>query len=238
MHISLRPPRSSQLEWLDDSQAVADELSSNLADIRRLNAWFGGTQVVKRYVGETLDERGNYSLLDIATGSADIPVALVRWARKRQIALHVVGLDADPRVLANAREIVGDLPVQLVQADARALPFDNEAFDMVTCCLALHHFNPEEAVQMLAEAWRVARRGLLVVDLTRSYLSWMGAWLATRTVARNPMTRHDGPLSVLRAYTPSEMRNLALRAGIPNARYRTHPFFRQSLLAQRSVRDA
>jgi len=238
MNISLRPPRSSQLEWLDDSQAVANELSSNLADIRRLNAWFGGTQVVKRYVGETLSGRGNYSLLDIATGSADIPVALVRWAPKYEMALRVVGLDADPRVLADAREVVRDLPVQLVQADARALPFDNETFDMVTCCLALHHFNPEEAVQVLAEAWRVARRGLLVVDLTRGYLSWMGAWLATRIVARNRMTRHDGPLSVLRAYTPPEMQNLALRAGIPNAQSRTHPFFRQSLLAQRNVRDA
>ena len=237
MNIPLRPPRSSQLEWLDDSQAVAAELTSNLADIRRLNAWFGGTHLVKRYVGETLSDPGSYSLLDIATGSADIPVALVRWAPKQEMALRVVGLDAEPRVLADAREVVGDLPVQLVLGDARALPFDNGAFDMVTCSLALHHFNPEEAVQVLAEAWRVARRGLLVVDLTRGYLAWLGAWLATRTVARNRMTRHDGPLSVLRAYTPKEMQSLALRAEIPNAQSRTHPFFRQSLLARRDVRD-
>jgi hypothetical protein len=86
----------------------------------------------------------------------------------------------------------------------------------VTCALALHHFPPGEAVAVLRELARVARRAWVVVDLERSFPAYVGA-LLLRLVLRNRLTRHDAPASVLRAYTLAELRDLLDEAGLRGA---------------------
>jgi hypothetical protein len=99
-------------------------------------------------------------------------------------------------------------------ADARCLPFGDLSFDVVMCSLALHHQVPDDALAMLREMRRVARRGVVVNDIVRCWRGYWGAWLLSRTLSRNPLTRHDGPLSVRRAYTRPEMLALAAEAGL------------------------
>ena len=229
------PARRDQLELLDDPARVSADLPANLADIRRLNRWFGGTPLVRRYVSSLLPADGTARILDVATGSADIPLSLHVWGRRRGLRLDIHALDLHDAVLAEARRVIGEAPIRLHRGDARALCFDDRSFDIVTCSLALHHFEPSEAVRVLEEMWRVARRAVLAVDLTRGYAGHLGAWLATRTIARNRLTRHDGPLSVLRSYTPAEMADLAGRAGIHDAVVRRHAFFRQALAARKDT---
>jgi hypothetical protein len=53
-------------------------------------------------------------------------------------------------------------------------------------------------------------------------------------MTRDPLTSHDGPLSVLRAYTVDEIAALAKAAGIPNARTRKRPMFRLELVAEKA----
>jgi hypothetical protein len=89
----------------------------------------------------------------------------------------------------------------------------------------IHHLDDENAVRFLAELGRVSRRGIVVNDLHRGQLAWLGAWLVGRFLTRNPFTRHDAPLSVRRAYTLVEMEELLARAGLePVAR--RHGFLR------------
>jgi hypothetical protein len=78
----------------------------------------------------------------------------------------------------------------------------------------LHHLGPADAVTMLREMGRVATRAILVNDLLRSRLGLAGAWLLSRVATRNPLSRHDAPLSVRRAYTKEEMQALAEQAGL------------------------
>jgi hypothetical protein len=87
---------------------------------------------------------------------------------------------------------------------------------------------------VLAEMWRVARHAILVVDLERSRVAYLGTWLATRTVARNRLTQHDGPLSVLRAYTATEAAELAATAGLTNVSVHSHMFIRYALVARKN----
>jgi SAM-dependent methyltransferase len=227
------PPRNSGLELLDAPHAVTHELPGNLRDIRRLNRWFGGSALAVRSVASIVGNRRDVSLLDVATGSADIPIALHRWGCDHGRVLTVTACDISDEVLAEARRVVGDRPIRIVAADACDLPWPDGSFDIGLCSLALHHFDPDRAVTVLRELWRVARRGLVITDLSRGYAAYAGTWLATRTVARNRLTRHDGPLSVLRAYTPDELRALARSAGLPGPRVTTAPFFRQVLIAVR-----
>lgn len=206
--------RDSRPELLDRPESVRNDLPENLRDIRRLNRLTGGTALAAKSILPLL-HRPDSSLLDVATGSGDIPLAVRARAVRHGISVHPTGLDRSGEVLCEARRVGGEL-LTLVEGDARKLPFDDAAFDVVSLCLALHHFDPEDAVVVLQEMWRVASRGLVVVDLRRGALALLGAWFLTRTVARNRLTQHDGPLSVRRAYTPSEVLALALDAGIPD----------------------
>src|ERR1700682_1619566 len=83
----------------------------------------------------------------------------------------------------------------------------------------------------MREMWRVARHAIVVIDLYRSRPALAGAWLATHVLAGSRLTRHDGPLSVLRAYRPAELWDLAREAGLESVQVRRRPFFRQTLIA-------
>jgi ubiquinone/menaquinone biosynthesis C-methylase UbiE len=102
-----------------------------------------------------------------------------------------------------------------VRGDALRLPFAPGSVDVAICTLTLHHFPDEEAVRLLREMKRVARDRVLVSDLERSRLNHLGARVLAHTLWRtNRLTRHDGPLSVLRSFTAPELLELGRRAGL------------------------
>ena len=88
------------------------------------------------------------------------------------------------------------------------------AFDVAHASLVLHHLDPDEAVALLRELRRVARHGIVVNDLVRGRLAWVGGWLLVHAIATSRYTRHDGPLSVRRAYSRREMGALLDAAGL------------------------
>jgi hypothetical protein len=108
--------------------------------------------------------------------------------------------------------------VGLVQAEATALPLAPGCADYLVSSLLVHHFEPEAAVRLLRETYAAARRGLVMVDLARGWLPLLGFWLTQPVLARNRLTRHDGAISVRRAYTRAELAELAAAAGLPHAR--------------------
>jgi ubiquinone/menaquinone biosynthesis C-methylase UbiE len=229
-------PRSHQPELLDGEEFDPAELAANLRDIRRVNRLLGGAGIVLRHLPELLggvDADRPLELLDLATGSADIPLAIAAWAKRRGIQVRIVASDASPPVLAEAQRHAGGRPeIVLARHDARASGLPDRSFDVVLCSLALHHFEPDDALRVLAEMRRLARAGIIVNDLRRSRMGFVAAWLAARLTTRNRLTRNDAPLSVRRAYTPAELRDLLGRADIRNARITAHRWFRMAAVAR------
>jgi ubiquinone/menaquinone biosynthesis C-methylase UbiE len=233
----LTPARRTAAELLDEPCIGASALAGNLDDLHRANRWLGGLALVRRLLWPAIaalppDE--TVRVLDVGTGGADVPRTLVAWARRERRRLTVVGLDRSAPVLAYAgARIRGESAVRLVRADADALPFGPGSFDYVLCCLTLHHLAPAEAVAALAGWAQVARRAVVVVDLERSWPGYVGTWLWSRACTANPLTRHDGPLSVLRAYTAGELRALTAAAGLARVEIYRLPLFRLALVARR-----
>jgi SAM-dependent methyltransferase len=222
------PERSDADELMDGDGFTAAELNANFRDIRRANRWFGGTSAILSALPELVPAHTKtLSLLDIATGAADIPIAIQRWGAARGLIVNITATDIAPEMLALASAQISGAPcIQLRQADARAMPFASQSFDVVTCSLALHHFDPAGAVQVLREMDRLCRTGFIVNDLRRGAIGYGATWLASRTTTRNRLTRHDAPLSIERAYTPVELRALLDEAGVVGADVRTLPWFR------------
>lgn len=220
--------RSDAAELMDGDGFTTDELAANFRDIRRVNRWFGGMSAMLAALPALVPNGAEtLSLLDIATGVADIPIAIRQWGAARDLAVEITATDIEPKMLALASaQIAGDSHIHLRQADARAMPFASHSFDVVTCSLALHHCDPADAVQVLREMDRLCRTGFIVNDLRRGAIGYGATWLASRLMTRNRLTRHDAPLSVRRAYTPAELRALLEEAGVEDVDVQTSPWFR------------
>jgi SAM-dependent methyltransferase len=219
---------------LDAAAHDQAELAANLRDIRRVNQLLGGTSTILCHLPRlvaTISPKQPVTLLDLATGSGDIPLAVSRWASERNLALTIVASDYSDAILALAREqIAGHPGITLARYDARVVPLPDKQFDIVLCSLSLHHFSPDDAVRVLREMNRLARTGFILNDLRRGRLGYAAAWIASRLTTRNRLTRNDAPLSILRAYTPAELGDLLRRAGIEGATISTHPWFRMAAI--------
>jgi ubiquinone/menaquinone biosynthesis C-methylase UbiE len=201
--------RADAVEMLDSGHLSASEIERNLADMARLNRLPGGTAAsiagIERLVGPMISPR----VLDVGTGCGDIPLTFARrgWP--------TVGVDSNHEVLAVAmRRTAAEPAIELVAADARALPFDDGAFDVAHCSLLLHHLDPHDAVRTLRELGRVSTRGVVINDLRRGVLPLVATWASVMAFGRSPVTRHDGLISARRAYTLDELDSLIARAGL------------------------
>jgi SAM-dependent methyltransferase len=228
-------PRVDEPEWLDQGRGSSADVAQNLDEMWRLNRWLGGWGALNRHLyPRLLAARAPCTLLDLGTGSAQMPLAIARWARAHQIAVNVIGLDWAQRHLAVARlRMDGNAQVRLLQADSQRLPLPDRAVDFVISSLFLHHFAPEAVVDLLRAGYGLARRALIMTDLVRGVLPGLAFGLVQPVLARHPLTRHDGRLSIRRAYTPAELRALAAAAGLTNARVYTHWPWRMTVVADR-----
>jgi SAM-dependent methyltransferase len=220
---------------MDRPDVAEGELEQGLRDLRRVNRWLGGRRAAIRAVLPLLREIGaeEVRILDVGTGSADIPVALARVARRKGMRTRVVATDFHPTTVEKARARVRDPDVEVTLADGLDLPFDTCSFDVAMCHTALHHFERKDAIRLIEELGRVARHAVVVTDLRRSRASVAGAWVLAATLwRRHPVTRHDGVASVRGSFTPVEAARLFRRAHLPVPRVRHHPVFRYSLVCR------
>lgn len=208
------------------------EYAGSLADIRTVNRFLGDYRATLKHFSSLLPADAAslaepISVLDVAAGSADIPVALVKWARRQGIHLTVTAVDNNPAAVREAAAFTRGYPeITVEHADGLALPFEDGSFDIVLCNKALHHLSQEDTVTFLQEIDRVAACGSLVMDLRRSWLAWALITILTRLFSSNRLTRHDGPLSVLRSYTVSELSALVDSAGLRGREVVREPFWR------------
>jgi ubiquinone/menaquinone biosynthesis C-methylase UbiE len=205
-------------ELLDGPLDDAAVLHRNLRDLRRANRLTGGVLLSRMAIEALAPGDGAITLLDVGTGGADIPVALLADARRRGRAMAITATDTRPEVLDAARTarpvITRVAGLTLEVADGRHLPYPDRSFDIAHTSLVLHHLEPGDAVALLRELRRVARRGVVVNDLARRPVTLFGAWLLSRLFTRNRFSRHDAPLSARRAYTLIETRALLAHAGL------------------------
>ena len=230
------PPRyfnPDQPEWIDrpcmDPVLVREELQM----LENANARFGEHQFMLRRVQGLLRSRkvSSLEILDLATGGADIPRAIVDWARKDQLPVTVTAVDSNPEVIRIARESCRDWPeIRIVQHDVQDLPFPPNSFDLVLCSLALHHFTRADVPAILRRMQEIARVGYIVSDLRRNWLAIWTTELWVRTMVKSPIIRNDAPQSCRAAFTVHEFRAMAEQAGLRNFNIRRcQLFFRMFL---------
>jgi 2-polyprenyl-3-methyl-5-hydroxy-6-metoxy-1,4-benzoquinol methylase len=228
--------RVHEAELMDTVGYPAPVLRRALAFLELTNRRFGGAAVILRKL-ETWsvgwDRKRPIRILDVGTGSGDIPLSIVRWARERGFELKVTALDSTASVSEIARELVRREPaIEVVLGDLFELACGEERFDYVIASLFLHHVRPDRAIEALRACDRLAVRGLIISDLRRTWPSLMAVTFIS-LLAGNFVVRHDGPLSVRRAFRVRELCDLAVSAGLPYVVARDEPWFRVSLAGEK-----
>jgi SAM-dependent methyltransferase len=203
--------RWRSVEYLDDP-SVDDALRArSLRDVVCANRLFGGTRAAVAELADALRRRqgdGRASLLDVGTGLGDIPERMRAAAARTGVILTTIGVDAAPSLAVASRARLD----HAVCGDALALPLGDRSVDVVLCSQLLHHFERADALRLLRELDRVARGRVIVSDLRRSAVAAAGLWLASFPMRFHRVSRHDGVVSILRAFTPGELSDLVHEA--------------------------
>jgi ubiquinone/menaquinone biosynthesis C-methylase UbiE len=187
-------------ELLDEHDAPEADVERSLRDLQRFNRWCGGTRVYRKMVRRLLGT-GSAFVIDLGAGTADLVDSL---------GGRGVAVDWNLRHLLYQRE---KSRARRVVADARHLPFRDNAADAVTSSHFFHHFTPAENEQILKESLRVARIGVAMTDTRRHLAPLLFTLLLRWLHLVGRITAFDAPASIRRGYTTEEARQIAERAG-------------------------
>ena len=212
-------------ELLDNDLGTAAEIADSLVDLRRINGWFGGTRTTSTLLRRVARASGvrQLSVLEVGAGGGNVPLGAQRTLAREGFTLDVILLD----------RLASHLPVEStasVVGDALRLPFSDNAFDVVSCSLFAHHFEPDVLRLFAHEALRVCRRAVLVNDLIRSRMHLALVYLGL-PLFPSRITWHDAPASVRQAYTVDEMRELLSPLPIRGVDITRHYLYRMGVLA-------
>ena len=220
--------RVSIPELLDSPNCPPREVEVSLRDLSRINRWFGGVATTRKLIERVASATGRnqFTVLEVAAGFGEVPKLAAQQLARKGITLEVTHLDrAASHLLPGNRAVV---------ADALALPFPDNSFDLVSSSLFAHHLEPEELARFAVEALRVSRSAVLINDLIRHPVH-VALVYAGFPLMRSYVSRFDGIASVRRAYVPEEMRKILAPANPNGSAVRLeisrHYLFRMGVIA-------
>ena len=214
--------RDLQPELMDDPALDREQHLMALRGLARLNRLSPTATPFVRGINQLVDAHGERSgvvprklhVLDLATGSADLPIALYGARRRLRVSeLHLAGADISPTALdaARLRADRHGVALETMQLDLITRPIPS-GFDVITCSLFLHHLDDEQIVSLLSRASQAAALGIVFSDLVRSRVNLGLVAAASRLVSRSRIVHTDAVRSIRAALTRAELAGLADRA--------------------------
>jgi 2-polyprenyl-3-methyl-5-hydroxy-6-metoxy-1,4-benzoquinol methylase len=202
-------------ELMDDPALNPTEHRRALAALARINRFSGSVGVLWPAIRTLAQQlRRTVRVLDVATGSGDVPAGLLAKAMRAGISLDVSGCDISQTAISTAGTSWPAGHFFTHDVIREPLP---AGFDVITCSLFLHHLSSDDALSLLVRMREAAGKLVLVNDLARSRFNYLCVWVACHLLTRCRIVRFDGPASVRSAFTPSEALELAHRAGLSGA---------------------
>ena len=191
-------------ELLDEHDAPAEDVERSLRDLQRFNRYYGGGRVYRKMVHRLIGRGARRApvVIDLGAGTADLLDSL--GGRGIAVDWNIRHLTYRP------------MRAMRVVADARHLPFRDNAADAVTSSHFFHHFTAEENEQILEESLRVARTGVAFTDTRRHIVPLLVTLLLRWLHLVGRITAFDAPASVRRGYTTAEVRKIAPGAIVEN----------------------
>ena len=229
---------ASREKHIDDADIDPADLAETMACLRTINRRAGGiSSILQQFRAWSANwpKDQPVRILDLCTGSADIPLAIAQWAQDAGFDVRIVAVDHHPGILRVAAEYLEAKPaagrIQLLQADLFNLPFEPNSFDYVMCSAALHHFPQIRVLTALRIMERLMTRGLLWSDMHRGF--WPELCVSLALTGKPAKVRHDGLAAAKSGFTRAEVRDIASRLDMGYLRYQRHFVYRFVLAGER-----
>jgi len=192
----------SQPELMDDFSIQDERVDLALRELRLINYFLGGNTGSKRGVSKMIWNIPNDKvyLLDAGSGSSDVLDDL----KKKHRFVRVISLDRNKRVCSFIKRNNNFKPM-VVCADAFNLPFKDKSIDIIHTSLFLHHFDNRSINSVLKIFNKVAKYGIVINDLQRSLLAFLGIKILTMLFSRSELVKSDAPVSVRKGFIKSEL---------------------------------
>lgn len=208
--------RAIGLEIMDDFTLPSAEVDPVLAGLGKMNAWFGGHRSLIRALKAFPVQAGN-KISDWGCGGGDALRAIAIWARSSRMSVKLVGVDKAPAAVKFAKKECAAFPnISFLQTDVMSAELVANQFDIIVSSLFTHHFTDEEWIRLIRKMYYTASRGIIITDLHRHWLLYFAVIAITRVFTSSKMARYDGPLSVKRSFTRTELIYLLKKAEIGN----------------------
>lgn len=170
---------------------------------------------------EVLPRDRAISIVDVGSGSGDMLRKIDHWATRYGHKVDLVGVDLNPWSARTAEELTArDRPIRFVTANI--FDWSGEPIDIVVSSLFTHHLKDSAVVQFLAWMEANARLGWFVNDLHRHPVSYHAFRLLARALRFHAFVRHDGPVSIARAFDAADWRGFLEKAGVQGAEISGH----------------
>jgi 2-polyprenyl-3-methyl-5-hydroxy-6-metoxy-1,4-benzoquinol methylase len=214
--------RATSLEVMDDLDVAGPDLTQALRELDSINYLLGGNYVSLNGLGQLLDardSRGELHIADLGCGSGDLLKRVRQLLDRKGIKARLTGFDANPNVIRFARDHTpATSRIEFEALNIFSDDFQRRVFDVAMGTLFFHHFTENELVTFFNKLKDQVNVGLVINDIHRHWFAYYSIKWLTSLFSRSPMVKHDGPLSVMRAFRRKELMSILREAGFTRFR--------------------
>lgn len=221
--------RVRQAEYLDYADCDEKLAGDSYKLMEFVNVFGGGTKVVKQFLAREI-ARENLSrpirVLDIGSGTCDIPIAITKWAQKNSRKIEYTCIETNRTALQTAR-------LNIARSGCTSITLKNEDFfnfvpqmyyDYATASSFFHHLDDEQIVDSIKKLRSYVRSGILLNDLRRNTASYICGFVLSLPLVSG--ARHDALLSIRKGFKDAELHQLLTKIDCTRISMQTANFSR------------
>ncbi|WP_370090235.1 methyltransferase domain-containing protein [Ekhidna sp.] len=222
--------RSEETEIMDDLTISGEVVDQTLRELNTINKRLGGNQISVSAYKKMVRGRRGAILADLGCGGGDIMAEMAKWARVKNLDSTFIGFDANQNIVEYARENTRNYSeISYSSLNILSNEFKKMSFDIIHCCLFMHHFSTEELILLFRQFRQQARIGVIINDLHRHPLAFWSISILTSLFSKSIMVKNDAAISVSRGFKRKELKHILSEAGIKNYKLRWKWAFRWKL---------
>ncbi|MEM0941144.1 MAG: methyltransferase domain-containing protein [Bacteroidota bacterium] len=207
--------RSEEMEIMDDLNISGPIIAQTLKELNTINKVLGGNQISISALKKLIKNHEQISLADLGCGGGDIMAEMAKWIKNSGKNASFLGIDANPHIIEYAVENTARYQeISYKAINIFSDEFRKMSFDIIHCCLFLHHFPTDQLIDLFKRFKNQARVGVIINDLHRHPLAYKSIRLLTQVFSRSEMVRNDAAVSVARGFKKKELLYILEKAGI------------------------
>ncbi len=206
--------RSTEEEMMDDFSLGHEIIDPIMNELEVVNTMLGGYNVFFDAFNK-LRLTDGMSISDWGCGGGDSLRQIAVWARKKNLNIKLIGVDATAAAVEYAQKKSVKFPeISYILSDVMSDDLYSNQFDIVISSLFTHHFKDPEWIKLIQKMTDCASTSVVVNDLHRHWFAYHSIGVLTSIFSRSEMVKHDSKVSVLRSFKKDDFKTMLHSAGI------------------------